>query len=411
MGGKKEENPPKMTETTIGKKNLHCQNAGSSEKNSAARVGNQPKSRPCRITLDKEQFRNGIAVRMPNQLSEVVMALPALVSLRSILPKHCALYVIAPASFRHIFQSIEEVDGFLPIARSHRAWRKEELRDLHMLRLGIGVIMKFSLRDAFMMRLAGITNIFGISKRIHSPLVQNPLSEKETAKIALCHREKYYSELAAALGAVNPRMPKFALKKLYGHTGEKFSAILEHPQMLLLTPGGADFFARVWPAEKFNLVAAYWIRRGGIVVVAGNASEKNIGERIIRGAEPGYAFNLCGKTSSGDLMRLISAANCVIGTDSGAMHLAAAMGKPGVSIFGPTDPAISAPLSQRWRIIRSRKECSPCRGRICKMVPKDRQSTQYSPCFEEISVHRVLDELVSLCRCQHLVLGKYHKKS
>ena len=105
--------------------------------------------------IPNEAFRNGIAVRMPNHLGDAVMALPALKSLRSILPPYCALYVITPTSLRQLYAAIREADGMVVLERPHRAWGMKTINELRALRLGVGVLFNNSFRDALMMRLAG----------------------------------------------------------------------------------------------------------------------------------------------------------------------------------------------------------------------------------------------------------------
>ncbi len=73
-----------------------------------------------------------------------------------------------------------------------------------------------------------------------------------------------------------------------------------------------------------------------------------------------HAFNLAGKTSLPQLVALLQRADMVISGDSGPMHIAAAVGTPLIAIHGPTDPALSGPVSPRATILRSAIWCSPC---------------------------------------------------
>jgi ADP-heptose:LPS heptosyltransferase len=73
-----------------------------------------------------------------------------------------------------------------------------------------------------------------------------------------------------------------------------------------------------------------------------------------------HAINLAGKTSLPQLVALLKRANLVISGDSGPMHIAAAVGTPLIAIHGPTDPALSGPISPTATVLRSDIWCSPC---------------------------------------------------
>ena len=91
------------------------------------------------------------------------------------------------------------------------------------------------------------------------------------------------------------------------------------------------------------------------------------------------AFNLGGQTTLRELAALYRDASLVITTDSGPMHLAAAMGTPVVALFGPTDPARTGPYGGGHRIVRRALSCSPCFRKQCE-APR---------CMTEISVEEV----------------------
>jgi len=76
-------------------------------------------------------------------------------------------------------------------------------------------------------------------------------------------------------------------------------------------------------------------------------------------------INLTGKTAIADLPALLSQCHLFIGNDSGAMHVAAAVGLPIVAVFGPTDPNGTAPVTTRCSIVQQKPYCSPCFLRCC----------------------------------------------
>ena len=85
----------------------------------------------------------------------------------------------------------------------------------------------------------------------------------------------------------------------------------------------------------------------------------------ISAAMRGSPIDLTGKTIIGDLPALLSQCHLFIGNDSGAMHVAAAVGLPVVAVFGPTDPCGTSPVTSRCNIVQQKPYCSPCFLRRC----------------------------------------------
>ena len=342
------------------------------------------------------EFRNGIAARMPNHLGDAVMALPALRALRSLLPRYCALHAIAPAAFRPLFEAIPEVDGFLPLERPHRFWSWHELRDLEMLRPGVGVLFNRSFRDAAMMRAAGIPLLCGPAGRGGSLFFRRSLRYPPLhpgGAPATRHQARRYFDLAQALGATgDPAMPRFDLSRIAGEIPAELRSAAEAGKLLLLAPGAAYGPAKRWPAANFRCVAAAHLERGGTAAAVGAAAEAAAGAACFEGLPADRAVNLCGKTGLGDLMKLIRAARAVVANDSGVMHLAAALDVPGVAVFGSTDPAATAPVSAKWRVVAAPPGCAPCLRRECP-----RAAVGAAPeCMAAVRPGSVLEELDEL---------------
>jgi lipopolysaccharide heptosyltransferase I len=131
------------------------------------------------------------------------------------------------------------------------------------------------------------------------------------------------------------------------------------PPFAVLLPG-TNWETKRWPVEKFAaLVAPFKERFGLSCVVAGGADAAAMASRL-----PG-TIDLTGKTTLKQLTALLERAELVIANDSGPMHIAAALGRPLVTPFGPTNPVRTGPYGRLSSVVRLDIECSPCYSRTC----------------------------------------------
>ena len=101
-------------------------------------------------------------------------------------------------------------------------------------------------------------------------------------------------------------------------------------------------------------------------VVVGSAKDSAVGDEIVALAA-GTALNLCGRSSLDQAIDLIASARCVVSNDSGLMHVAAALGRPLIALFGSSSPAYTPPLSPHAKILSRKLDCSPCFKRECPL--------------------------------------------
>jgi heptosyltransferase-2 len=145
-------------------------------------------------------------------------------------------------------------------------------------------------------------------------------------------------------------------------------------------PGAAYGHAKRWPPARVAQVIAQLNERGAACVLVGTADDRDAG-REIESALPMSArvVNLMGRTDLRLLTGILDRCQVFVSNDSGAMHLASALGVRVVAIFGPTDERVTAPLGDH-EILLEQVFCRPCMLRDC---PIDHR------CMKRITVDRV----------------------
>jgi heptosyltransferase I len=142
----------------------------------------------------------------------------------------------------------------------------------------------------------------------------------------------------------------------------------------------AQWPTKLWPEERFALLADRLLERDDVsVLFTGGSGDRPVVERIL-GAMKRPALDLTGRTSLKQLAALYQRARLVVSTDTGPMHLAAAVGTPVVALFGPTAPWRTGPFGPGHRIVRAPVHCAPCFKRDCDI----------GGCMDRISVDRVM---------------------
>lgn len=154
--------------------------------------------------------------------------------------------------------------------------------------------------------------------------------------------------------------------------------------ILALCPGAAYGPAKRWPAQYFGLVAQRMLRRGWWVWVLGSQAERKVAEAVCATAGSG-CVNLAGKTTLAQIINLLARADEVLTNDSGLMHVAAALSRPLIAIYGSSDPAATPPLSPLARIARLGLKCSPCFARECPLG--------HTRCLLDLQPQRVIEML------------------
>jgi heptosyltransferase-2 len=152
----------------------------------------------------------------------------------------------------------------------------------------------------------------------------------------------------------------------------------------ILVPG-TMWETKHWRAEGFAGVARGLAEMGFAPVLIGSKGERALNGSICDEA-PGTT-DFTGQTSLADAVALIRRAAVVVTNDSGLMHVAAALGRPTVSIFGPTNPVQVGPYGQPGSVVRLDLPCSPCNFRLLSQCPNGHA------CMRELKTEMVMERV------------------
>ena len=138
-----------------------------------------------------------------------------------------------------------------------------------------------------------------------------------------------------------------------------------HARWIAIQPG-ARWSNKRWPVEYFARLVRLLAGQFPEVrfAILGGAEDKPLGG-IVADADPERCFNLCGQTSLPEMVEWVRLCDLMITNDTGPMHVAAALGKPLVALFGPTEPRRTGPYRQLDSVLRIDLPCSPCLKSYC----------------------------------------------
>jgi heptosyltransferase-2 len=315
-----------------------------------------------------------ILVLSPNWLGDAVMALPAIADLK----RHFAsarIVVAARRSLADVFRLSPAVDDVLPLLWGGRLLRTQSLRaDLASLREAgapIAILLPNSFASAWMVRRSGVEHRWGYATDFRRPLLTRAVHRPRGSM----HQAAYYQHLVRELGIPSgPLEPTLIVRDVPAAVGRLPTALRESDEsrpLVTLAPGAAYGTAKRWIPAHFARLVTMLIAQGARCVLVGSGGDREttqwvhslLGER-----ERAETYDLAGQTSLLELAGVMSVSRVFVSNDSGAMHMASALGVPVVALFGPTREYETAPIARQGRraeVLLHPVWCRPCMLREC----------------------------------------------
>ncbi len=315
-----------------------------------------------------------ILIRATNWVGDAVMALPALRAVRERFPD-AEIAVVARPHVADLYRCQQICDRLIAYdpGGAHRGLRGRErfAAELRAQKFDVALLLQNAFDAAWLAWRAAIPERIGYARDGRRFLLTRAVKVPEPGEIP-AHEQFYYLELLRRAGWIDA-LPKENLITLNvpAENRKKAGDFLlgegVRPNALRIAVGaGASYgSAKCWPPDRFaDLANRLKDHTDADVILFGTAAEAAVTSAIAAGMHHS-PIDLTGKTSIVDLPAVLSQCHFFIGNDSGAMHVAAAVGLPVVAVFGPTDPHGTAPVTPRCSVVREKPHCSPCFLRRC----------------------------------------------
>jgi heptosyltransferase-2 len=312
----------------------------------------------------------------PNWIGDAVMAQPLLRLLRERFPER-PIDVLAPPSVAPVWEAMREVDTVMETPFRHGALqlgeRRKFARMLQQRGYAEAYILPNTLKFALIPWLAGIPRRIGYKGEMRYGLINvmhhdDPILPRPMAQFYAALANPPARNLPRPATLPRPEMYVSAEKSTQAMHGMKLSSDGPH---IVFAPGAEFGSAKRWPTSQFAELARMIQQAfpGAEILLLGTGKDKAVCDEIVAAA-PGL-HNLAGRTSLSEAIALIARATAVVSNDSGLMHIACALKRPVVAVYGPTDPMHTPPLSDLAEVLWLHLDCAPCRQRECPLGHHD----------------------------------------
>ena len=315
-----------------------------------------------------------LLIRATNWIGDAIMALPALRAVRERF-QEAKIAILARPPVVDLYRGQKICDELIAYdtMHSHAGFRGRErlAQELRAHNFDVALLLQNAFDAAWLARRAGIPERIGYARDGRSLLLTKRIPVPKRGEIPV-HEQFYYLELLRRAGWIDA-LPHQSCVKLNvlqedAHRAEEIlvaAGVRANIARLAIGAGASYGSAKCWPPSRFaDFVNRFRLNTEADVILFGTAAEQQVSDAIATGIN-GSSISLVGKTTTGDLPALLSRCQIFVGNDSGAMHVAAAVGLPVVAVFGPTDPHGTAPITPRRTIVQEKPYCSPCFLRRC----------------------------------------------
>ncbi len=310
-----------------------------------------------------------ILIVAPSWVGDCMLMQPMLNRLKQRYPD-CRIDVLAPPWTIGLLHAMREVSQVITNPFPHGALQLSARyrlgKQLHDTKYNQVIVLPNSLKSAlvpFFARIPLRTGFIGESRHF----LLNDARKLDKANLPLM--VEGFAQLAETADGeiLRPLLnPKLAVSDTQrSETLKKLNLSLDKP-VAVFCPGAEYGPAKRWPASHFAELAQRLHTEGYAVWLLGSPKDKEHADNIVALCKTDCR-NLCGQTDLGDAIALLSFAQFVVSNDSGLMHIAAALDRPMIALFGSSSPQFTPPLSSHAHVMQLGIKCSPCFKRECPL--------------------------------------------
>jgi lipopolysaccharide heptosyltransferase II len=304
-------------------------------------------------------------------IGDVVNTLPFANRLRAGYPAARITWVIAPLSHA-LLEGHPAVDEFLVFDAKQPSTWPGFVRELRAQRLELAIDLQRLIKSGMITRATGAKTRLGFDRarcKERSHVFTNlriPANPAPGVTVAQYLEFADFLELPA-----QPPTWKLPFTPFAARAGER----------IVVLNVGASWSSKLWANERWAELARRLAQELGLAVhLSGGREDRAAAGEIARAAGVPVVSH-AGELTLRETAGLLASAELVISGDTGPLHMAVALGRPVVALFGAADPRRTAPFGQPDAVVRNAVECSPCRKRVCP-VPGH-------PCMSGLSVESV----------------------
>jgi heptosyltransferase-2 len=315
-----------------------------------------------------------VVVRGTNWVGDAVMTIPALRQLRRVLPQ--AHITLATRSWAEgLFADADFLDDLLIYDRGPRDFRAvlQQTREWRRRRFDLALLFQNAFEAALIAATARVPLRMGYITDGRRALLTHPLPLPQWREQS--HEVFYYLNIVAELervlfGESSQAEPRLTLNISDARRAEARSLLqsegarMDRP-LVALCPGSTNSRAKRWPSSSYAALADQFVTQAGAnILLIGSADEVEVSSEV-RERMRHRPIVLTGQTNLARAVAVLSLVDVLVTNDTGPAHIAAALNRPTLVIFGPTDPRTTRPYSPLSEIIRRPPDCAPCMLRDC----------------------------------------------
>jgi heptosyltransferase II len=339
-----------------------------------------------------ERIPSRILVRATNWVGDAVMSLPALRALRQRFPRaHIA--ILAKPWVADLYRREPICNELISYTAKTIPEKWAAARALRPHNFDTAILLQNAFEAAAIARLAGIPERIGYARDGRGFLLTHAIPVPQPGEIPR-HERFYYLELLRRAGIIDSlpesnsiRLETAPIARAAGL--ERFRQLGLGNVVIGVSPGAAYGTAKRWLPERFAEAANRLANElSASVAIFGSKDERELCASVAASiAAP--VKNFAGETTLAEFIDLAAACRVYLTNDSGAMHIASALGVPTVAVFGATDDQTTGPTGPLAKVVREVVECSPCLKREC---PIDHR------CMTRVGAARVAEVALDLLK-------------